>query len=72
MPNPVVIGGYVNVAGAGPQAGRRSPIGDPDDLYRMDLVAGQVIELVIPSASAVGGDDADLCLFDSRPRIASA
>ena len=50
MPNPVVIGGYVNVPGAGPDPASRSPIGDPEDWYRMDLVAGQVIELVIPSA----------------------
>src|SRR5687767_14741921 len=64
MPNPVVIGGYVNIPNAGPD-GRSFASGDAEDWYRMDLVAGQVIELVIPSASAiVGGDDADLRLFD--------
>ena len=63
MPNPVVIGGYVNVANAGPD-GRSFASGDVDDVYRMDLIAGQVIELVIPSAGA-GGDDADLFLFNS-------
>ena len=67
MPNPVVIGGYVNSPGAGPDnAGRSFAIGDLEDWYRIDLVAGQVIELVIPSASAAGGDDADLRLFDSN------
>ena len=66
MPNPVVIGGYVNIPGAG-EPGQSFANGDPEDWYRMDLVAGQVIELVIPSASAiVGGDDADLRLFDSN------
>ena len=69
MPNPVVIGGYVNLAGAG-EPGHSFANGDPEDWYRMDLVAGQVIELVIPSASAfVGGDDADLRLFDSNLMI---
>jgi serine protease len=63
MPNPVVIGGYVNVPGAGPD-GRSSDVGDELDFYRMDLVAGQLIELVIPSATAAG-DDADLFLFDA-------
>ena len=52
MPNPVVIGGYVNVPDAGPTAADRSRSGDLDDWYRVDLVAGQVIELVIPSATA--------------------
>jgi serine protease len=63
MPNPVAIGGYVNVPGAGPD-GRSSDVGDELDFYRMDLVAGQLIELVIPSATPVG-DDADLFLFDA-------
>ncbi len=66
MPNPVVIGGYVNVAEPGP---RRSIVRERryDDVYRMDLVAGQVIELVIPSALA-GGDDVDLFLYNSNIR----
>jgi serine protease len=63
MPNPVVIGGYVNLPGAGPD-GRSSNSGDELDFYRMNLVAGQLIELVIPSATT-GGDDADLFLFDA-------
>lgn len=66
MPNPVVIGGYVNEPNAGPDEGGRSfAIGDLDDWYRVDLVAGQVIELVIPSAIA-GVDDLDLDLYDSN------
>ena len=66
MPNPVVIGGYVNEPNTGPDNGGRSfALGDLDDWYRVDLVAGQVIELVMPSATA-DGDDADLYLFDSN------
>jgi serine protease len=65
MPNPVVIGGYLNEPNAGPDNGGRSfALGDLDDWYRVDLVAGQVIELVMPSATE-DGDDADLHLYDS-------
>ena len=66
MPNPVVIGGYVNVPRAGFD-GRSFQNGDIDDVYRVDLLAGQVIELVIPSADV--GDDADLFLFDSAGNL---
>ncbi len=70
VPNPVVIGGYVNVPGEGP-SGRSSIIGDIDDYYRVDLVAGQVIELVIPSAQP-GGDDADLYLLNPSLDVVDA
>ena len=69
MPNPVVIGGYVNLAGAG-EPGQSFANGDPEDWYRMDLVRRTSHGLVIPSASAfVGGDNADLRLFDSNLMI---
>lgn len=67
LPNPVVLGGYVNVAGRGPQ-GRSHPAGDLDDVYVVDLVAGQLIELVLPSPPPgtpdAARDDADLGLYD--------
>ena len=63
VPNPVVVGGYVNEPGRGPD-GRSFAAGDPDDIYRVSLAAGQVIELVIPSAEQ--GDDADLGLYDEN------
>src|SRR5688572_29083698 len=69
MPNPVVIGGYLNEPNAGPNNGGRSfALGDLDDWYRVDLVAGQVIELVMPSATE-DGDDADLYLYDSNQNL---
>jgi len=70
MPNPVVIGGYLNEPGAGPDGppqgppGRSFAIGDLEDWYQLDLVAGQVIELVIPLAIA-GVDDLDIEVYDS-------
>jgi len=69
MPNPVVIGGYLNEPGAGPDGppqgppGRSFAIGDLEDWYQLDLVAGQVIELVIPLAIA-GVDDLDIEVYD--------
>jgi serine protease len=65
MPNPVVIGGFVNFVGFGEDDSRFLEDVDTDDFYRVDLLAGQVIELVIPTASGLpGGDDADLFLVD--------
>ena len=65
MPNPVVIGSFVSFVGFGLEDSRFFEDVDSDDFYRVDLLAGQVIELVIPTASALpGGDDADLFLVD--------
>lgn len=68
LPNPVVLGGYVNEAGHGPQ-GRSYMAGDLDDVYAIDLVAGQLIELVLPPPPAgtpdAARDDADLGLYDT-------
>jgi serine protease len=67
LPNPVVLGGYVNEAGHGPQ-GRSHQAGDLDDVYAVDLVAGQLIELVLPppppGTPDAERDDADLGLYD--------
>lgn len=61
VPNPVTIGGYVNVAGSGPQ-GRSMAAGDPSDFYIADFAAGQSIVLhVADSANA----DLDLYLYDT-------
>jgi serine protease len=61
IPNPATIGGYVNEPNAGP-AGASRTAGDEDDLYRVDLVAGQVIELVIGNEDLVA-NDLDLGLY---------
>ena len=49
----------------------RRPVGDIADYYRVDLVEGQVIELVIPSAQP-GFDDADLFLLDPSLAVVDA
>ena len=70
MPNPVVIGGFVSEDGFGVPGSRFLQDVDRQDFYRVDLLAGQVIELVIPSASALpGGDDADLFLVDLNGNV---
>jgi serine protease len=61
VPNPVNIGGYVNVAGAG-EAGNLRSSGDPDDYYQVDLTSGQTLVLNIGDID-VGGVDLDLYLF---------
>ena len=67
MPNPVVIGGYVNEPNAGPDDGGRSfALGDLDDWYRVDLVAGQVIELVMPSATASSAATTRICVSSTQ------
>ena len=69
LPNPVVVGGYVNEPNRGP-AGRSFSTGDVDDIYKASLLAGQVIELVMPAADPSlpdsERDDADLGLYDEN------
>jgi serine protease len=72
VPGAVVIGGYVNEPGRGP-GGRSFAAGDVDDYYRADLAAGQVVELVLPSADPAlpddARDDADLDLYDASGQL---
>ena len=51
LPNPVVVGGYVNVPNSGEDGPSFVP-GDPSDVYRVSLLAGQVIELVSADTTA--------------------
>jgi serine protease len=46
LPNPVSVGGYVNVPGAG-EEGRSQSNGDRSDFYRIDMTAGQTANLSI-------------------------
>ena len=46
IPNPVTLGGFVNMALAG-EAGRSYTLGDPDDYFRVDLEAGDEVTLVV-------------------------
>jgi serine protease len=68
VPVPVALGGYVNEPNRG-APGRSFDSGDRDDVYTAELAAGQVIELVMPSADPTKGDaerdDADLGLYDA-------
>jgi serine protease len=72
VPGAVVVGGYLNEPGRGP-TGRSYAAGDLDDFYRADLAAGQVVELVLPSADPSlpdsQRDDADLDLYDANGQL---
>lgn len=75
VPGSVVVGGYVNEPGRGAE-GRSFDAGDLDDFYRADLAAGQVVELVMPSADPNlpddQRDDADLALYDGNGQLVDA
>lgn len=55
---PITVVGTVNQAGTGPQ-GRNFAAGDPEDIFRVDLVRGQVLSLEF--AAEAGSNDVDLC-----------
>ena len=61
IPNPVLLGGYANVAGFGP-IGQFTVTGDPDDYFRGGFKAGQIVTLNIAD---VAFGDLDLLLWDS-------
>jgi serine protease len=67
--NPVVLGGYVNQAGAG-EPGASFSNGDTVDFFRADLLAGQRITLVMADAPAV--NDIDLYLYDTLGNLIDA
>lgn len=68
LPNPVVVGGYVNFLQTGPQ-GRSFANGDPSDFFSVDLAAGQVITLYISEAT---GAQFDLALYDANQALIDA
>ncbi|RJQ78088.1 MAG: peptidase S8 [Desulfobacteraceae bacterium] len=47
LTSPAVLGGYVNLKGAGDQ-GQTSVDGDPSDFYSVALSAGEVVRLALP------------------------
>ena len=62
IPNPVTVGGYVNLPGFGPPGGSRL-VGDARDFYHVQLAAGQTIGLLI--GNGPGQADLDLCLYNN-------
>jgi serine protease len=66
IPNPVIVGGYVNQPGQG-APGRSRFIGDASDIYRISLVEGQPITLIIGDISPP--NDLDLFLADHNGRL---
>jgi serine protease len=64
---PAVVGGYVNLAGAGAD-GSSFASGDPRDWYRVSLAAGQRMNLRMAADPAEA--DLDLCLYaTSNPLV---
>ncbi len=70
IPNPVILGGYVNQPGAGPQ-GRSKQIGDINDVFVADLRTHQVIHLFVAQEN-LAGNDLDLALFNPQGQILNA
>jgi serine protease len=61
LPNPAIVGGYVNTAGTGHE-GRSFASGDLFDFFVADLTEGQTIALFV----AEQGADLDLVLYDDN------
>lgn len=64
---PVSLVGSVNLPYAGGDYGRYFYIGDPRDVYKVQLQAGQVVELDF--SAPVGGNDLDLVMQDASERV---
>lgn len=60
LPNPVTLGGYLNVPFAGASGGRSTTAGDERDIYRITATQDQSLRLNIADA----GNDFELYLLD--------
>ena len=69
LPSPVILGGYVNLAGMGP-AGRSQSSGDASDFFRVSLIAGQSITLFLAANPMLV--DLDLYLYDALETLIDA
>jgi len=65
IPSPVTLGGYVNEAGTG-EPGSTQENGDLDDYFKLDLLAGQNITLLVADFHEA---DADLYLLSPQGEI---
>lgn len=72
IPNPVTLGGYVNIAGSG-ATGRSYALGDIDDYYKVSLAAGDSLVLSIADYTTSNQMDIDLYIYNgARAVVASA
>lgn len=65
IPNPITLGGYVNTPGSG-APGRSQLSGDLDDYYRVHLLAGQTVTMLVADFRTA---DADLYLYDPQGNL---
>ncbi len=70
IPNPVILGGYVNRPGAG-EAGNLRNNGDIDDYFFASLRRGQIINLFVANDN-LSVNDLDLGLLDTTGNILNA
>ncbi|WP_353570761.1 S8 family peptidase [Candidatus Albibeggiatoa sp. nov. BB20] len=70
IPNPVILGGYVNRPGSGNTGNSRNN-GDIDDYFRASLQQGQILNLFVANDD-LAVNDLDLGLLDSAGNILNA
>ena len=68
IPNPVTLSGYINEPGTG-APGRSQVPGDQDDYFAVELLAGQVITMLVSDFEIA---DCDLYLFDANGNFIDA
>lgn len=73
LPNPVTLGGFVNVPGAGvgddPAQGKLFETGDPGDFYAMRMVGNELVYLNIADPDSA---EQELLLYDAQQNVISA
>jgi serine protease len=62
LTSPVILGGYVNVAGSGPVGNSRIS-GDPNDFYQVSLNSGDIVRLSLPLGAVAAGADVQVHLY---------
>jgi serine protease len=65
LANPITMGGFINEPGTGAE-GRSQIEGDIDDYFRLDLLAGQRVTMLVADFEQA---DADLYLYDQKGNI---
>ncbi len=68
LANPILLGGFANRPNTGDRDGQLRSIGDVDDFYRLDAVAGQQVSLFIESERPAI-NDLDLMLLDVQGNV---